>query len=43
MLTAAYNNGTDNESKSAPAKILVFMVKNKGAAVSRDASPREAR
>jgi hypothetical protein len=31
-----------NASKTAPAKILVFMVKNKGAPVSRDVPPREA-
>jgi quercetin dioxygenase-like cupin family protein len=30
-----------NASKTAPAKILVFIVKNKGAPVSRDASPGE--
>ena len=31
-----------NASKTAPAKILVSMVKNKGAPVSRDVPPREA-
>jgi quercetin dioxygenase-like cupin family protein len=42
-----YENPTDvhlvsaNASKCAPAKILVFIVKNKGAPVSRDVSPRE--
>jgi len=42
-----YENPTDvhvvsaNASKTAPAKILVFIVKNKGAPVSRDVSPRE--
>ena len=30
-----------NASKTGPAKILVFIVKNKGAPVSRDVSPRE--
>jgi quercetin dioxygenase-like cupin family protein len=30
-----------NASKTAPAKILVFIVKNKGAPVSRDVSPGE--
>jgi quercetin dioxygenase-like cupin family protein len=30
-----------NASKTAPAKILVFIVKNKGAPTSRDASPGE--
>jgi len=42
-----YENPTDvhlvsaNASKTAPAKILVFIVKNKGAPVSRDVSPWE--
>ena len=42
-----YENPTDvhlvsaNASKTAPAKILVFIVKNQGAPVSRDVSPRE--
>jgi quercetin dioxygenase-like cupin family protein len=42
-----YENPTDvhlvsaNASRTAPAKILVFIVKNKGAPVSRDVSPRE--
>jgi quercetin dioxygenase-like cupin family protein len=42
-----YENPTDvhlvsaNASKTAPAKILVFIVKNKGAPVSRDVSRRE--
>jgi len=30
-----------NASKTAPAKILVFIVKNKGAPLSRDASSGE--
>jgi len=42
-----YENPTDvhlvsaNASKTAPAKILVFIVKNRGAPVSREVSPRE--
>ena len=41
-----YENPTDvhvvsaNASKTAPAKILVFIVKDKGAPVSRDAAPK---
>jgi quercetin dioxygenase-like cupin family protein len=41
-----YENPSDvhvvsaNASKTAPAKFLVFIVKNKGAPVSRDVSPR---
>jgi quercetin dioxygenase-like cupin family protein len=41
-----YENPTDvhmvsaNASKTAPAKILVFIVKDKSAPVSRDATPR---
>src|SRR5271170_5653541 len=31
-----------NASKTAPAKILVFIVKDKGAPVSRDAAPKGA-
>jgi quercetin dioxygenase-like cupin family protein len=43
-----YENPTDvhlvsaNASKTAPAKILVFIVKNKGAPVSRDVPPKAA-
>jgi quercetin dioxygenase-like cupin family protein len=43
-----YENPTDvhlisaNASKTAPAKILVFIVKNKGARVSRDVPPKAA-
>jgi quercetin dioxygenase-like cupin family protein len=42
-----YENPTDvhlvsaNASKTAPAKILVFIVKNKGAPISRETSPGE--
>lgn len=32
-----------NASETAPAKILVFIVKNKGAPVSRDVPPKETR
>jgi quercetin dioxygenase-like cupin family protein len=43
-----YENPSDvhvvsaNSSKTAPAKFLVFIVKNKGAPVSRDVSPKGA-